>query len=58
MNINDNFVIDTLNRFIASDRLNKYQILEMLNLVSVSNDINELRDNLNWEYLRIKNKKY
>ena len=58
MNINDNFVIDTLNRFIASDRLNKYQILKMLNLVSVSNDINELRDNLNWEYLRIKNKKY
>ena len=49
MNINDKSVLDMLNKLIAIDRLNKTQILQMVNLVSVSNDINDLRDNLTWE---------
>ena len=49
MNINDKSVLEILNHLIAVDRLNKSQILHMVNLVSISNDINELRDNLRWE---------
>jgi len=49
MNINDKSVLEILNKLIAIDRLNKPQILQMVNLVSISNDINELKDNLKWE---------
>ncbi len=49
MNINDKSVLEMLNKFIAIDRLNKNQILQMVNLVSLSNDINDLKDNLRWE---------
>ena len=49
MNINDKSVLEMLNKLIAIDRLNKTQILEMVNLVSLSNDINDLKDNLKWE---------
>ena len=49
MNINDKYVLEMLNRLIAIDRLNKSQILQMVNLVSISNDINDLKDNLKWE---------
>ena len=49
MNINDKSVLEMLNRLIAIDRLNKNQILQMVNLVSLSNDIDDLRDNLKWE---------
>ena len=49
MNINDKSVLEMLNKLIATDRLNKTQILQMVNLVSLSNDINELKDNLKWE---------
>tara|TARA_B100000242_G_scaffold261677_1_gene207661 strand:- start:549 stop:707 length:159 start_codon:yes stop_codon:yes gene_type:complete len=49
MNINDKSVLEMLNKLIAIDRLNKAQILQMVNLVSLSNDINELKDNLKWE---------
>ena len=38
-----------LNKFIANGRLNKTQILQMVNLVPISNDINDLKDNLKWE---------
>ena len=38
-----------LNKFIATDRLNKAQILQMVHLVSISNDINDLKENLKWE---------
>ncbi len=51
MNINDKSVLDLLNKLIAIDRLNKSQILQMVNLVPLSNDINELKDNLKWESL-------
>ena len=49
MNINDKHVLDKLNKLIATERLNKTQILQMMNLVSISIDINDLRDNLKWE---------
>ena len=49
MNINDKSVLEILNKLIASNRLNKSQILQMVNLVSISNDINDLKDNLKWE---------
>ena len=49
MNINDKSVLEMLNKLIATDRLNEAQILQMVNLVSLSNDINELKDNLKWE---------
>ena len=49
MNINDKSVIEMLNKLIAIKRLNKNEILHMVNLVSISNDINDLKDNLKWE---------
>ena len=49
MNINDKSILEILNRQIKIDRLNKSQILQMVNLVSLSNDINDLKDNLRWE---------
>ena len=38
MDINDKSVLEMLNKLIAIDRLNKTQILQMVNLVSISND--------------------
>ncbi len=52
MNINDKSVLEMLNKLIAIDRLNKSQILQMVNLVSLSKNINDLKDNLKWESLR------
>ena len=49
MNINDESVLENLNKLIAINRLNNKQILEMVNLVSLSIDINDLEDNLKWE---------
>ena len=49
MNINDTYVLEMLNRLIAVNRLNKTQILQMVNLVSISDDFNDLKDNLKWE---------
>ena len=49
MNINDKSVLEMLNKLIAIDMLNKTQILQMVNLVSLSNDMNDLKDNLKWE---------
>ena len=49
MNINDKSVLEMLNKLIAIDRLNKTQILQMVNLVSISDDINDLKENLKWE---------
>ena len=49
MNINDKSVLELLNKIIAINRLNKTQILQMVNLVSISHDITDLKDNLNWE---------
>ena len=49
MNINDKSVLEMINNLIAINRLNKTQILKMVNLVSVSTDFNDLEDNLKWE---------
>ena len=49
MNINDKSVLEMLNKLIMIDRLNKNQILQMINLVSLSNDFKDLKDNLKWE---------
>ena len=49
MNINDESILEILNKHIAIDRLSKSQILHMINLVSLSNDLNDLKDNLKWE---------
>ena len=49
MNINDKTVLEMLNKLIVIDRLNKSQILQLVNLVSLSNDIIELKDNFKWE---------
>ena len=49
MNINDKYVLEMLNKFIVIDRLNKSQVLNMVNLVSLSSNIDDLKDNLNWE---------
>ena len=49
MNINDKSVLEMLNKFIAINRLNKTQILQMVNLVSISYDFNDLKDNFKWE---------
>ena len=58
MNINDKSVLEMLNKLIAIDRLNKTQILQMVNLVSLSNDINDLKDNLKWERSKSFHQKY
>ena len=49
MNINDKSVLETLNKLIVINRLNKTQILQIVNLVSISIDFNDLKDNLKWE---------
>ena len=49
MNINDKSVLEMLNNLIAIDRLNKAQILHMVKLVSLSNNMKDLKDNLKWE---------
>ena len=49
MNINDKSVLEMLNKLIVINRLNKSQIIQMVNLVSISIDINDLKDNLKWE---------
>ena len=49
MNINDKSVLEMLNKLIVIKRLTKSQILQMVNLVSISNDFNDLKDNLKWE---------
>ena len=49
MNINDKSVLEMLNTLIAIERLNKNQILQMVNLVNLSCDINDLKENIKWE---------
>ena len=49
MNIKDKSVLEMLNKLIVINRLSNSQILQMVHLVSISNDINDLKDNLKWE---------
>ena len=55
MNVNDSSVLEMINSIIASDRLNKKQILQIVNLASISNSINELKDFMIWETVKSKN---
>ena len=54
MNVNDASVLEIINRLIVTDRLNKNQILQLVNLASISNNINELKENLKWESFKSK----
>ena len=54
MNVNDASVLEMINRLIATDRLNKNQILQLVNLASISKNINELEDNMKWETFKSK----
>ena len=54
MNVNDASVLEMVNRLIATNRLNKSQILQLVNLASISNSINELEENMKWETLKSK----
>ena len=54
MNVNDASVLEMVNRLIATNRLNQNQILQLVNLASISNSINELEENMKWETLKSK----
>ena len=54
MNINDASVLEIINTLIATDRLNKSQVLQLVKLASISNSINELEENMKWEILKSK----
>ena len=56
MNINDSSVLEMINNLIASDRLNKKQILQIVNLASISKNIKELKENMKWETYKSKYK--
>tara|TARA_B100000123_G_C25350484_1_gene262560 strand:+ start:143 stop:298 length:156 start_codon:yes stop_codon:yes gene_type:complete len=49
MNFNDASVLEMINNLIVSDRLDNKQILQIVNLVSISESIKDLKDNMNWE---------
>ncbi len=48
MNINNN--IELLNNFLTYMRFTKKQRIEVVNIAKVSKDIEELKENLNWDY--------
>ena len=54
MNVNEPFILEIINRVIASERLNKNQILQIVNLAVVSDSFKELRENMKWETLKSK----
>ena len=56
MNIKDEYVLAMLNKLIAINRFNKIQILQIVNLASISKDYDELIENMNWENIQIKHK--
>ena len=58
MNIKDDTVLEMINNLIATDRLNKSQILQIVNLASISKSVRELKENMEWEKVSSKNKKY
>ncbi len=49
MNVNDVSVLEMINRIIASDRLNKKQILQIVQLASIADNLKELEENMRWE---------
>ena len=55
MDVNDDSVLEMINNIIVSDRLNKKQILQIVNLASISNSLQDLKDNMKWETFKSKN---
>ena len=51
MNLADPKVLEMINILIASDRLNKSQILHVVNLATISSNLKELKENMKWEYI-------
>ena len=49
MNVNDSSVLEIINSIIAIDRLNEKQILRIVELASISNSIDDLKENMKWE---------
>ena len=49
MNVNDPYVLEMINIFIASKRLNKREVLSLVNMVSISSNFNDLKENIQWE---------
>ena len=56
MNLSDPKVLEMVNGLISSDRLNKSQTLQIVDLVSISNNLKELKENIKWEIYRPKYK--
>ena len=54
MNLTDPSVLEMINNLIASNRLNKSQILQIVNLTSISNNFKELEENIKWEKYKAK----
>ena len=54
MNVNDKSVLEMINRLIATNRLDNYQILQLVNLASISYNISELEENMKWETFKSK----
>ena len=54
MNVNDPEVLEMINSLIATDRLNKIEILQIVNLASISNNLKDLKENMKWETLNPK----
>ena len=55
MNINDDSVLELINNLIATERLTKNQVLQIVNLAPISNNIKELKDYMRWETVKSKN---
>ena len=56
MNINDESVLEKLNKIIALNRFNKIQILHIVKLALISKDYDDLEDNMTWENIDNKHK--
>lgn len=54
MNVNDPYVLEMINKLIATDRLNKNQIIQLVKLATISNNISELEENMKWETVKSK----
>ena len=54
MNVNDAYVLEMINRLIVTNRLKKKQILQLVNLASISCSVDELEENMKWETFKSK----
>tara|TARA_S200000501_G_C20820228_1_gene742494 strand:- start:161 stop:328 length:168 start_codon:yes stop_codon:yes gene_type:complete len=54
MNVNDASVLEMINNLIASNRLNKNQILHIVKLASISKSFKELNEYMKWEVFKPK----